>query len=421
MVRAPKIKHNVCVFIASSYQTDDVLRLHPNPSPVLCLLKSTYLQRQWRDNIPHTARQMAPFAHLVSVGSWTRQKFTDDIQGLLPKRNGIRSWLSRLMRSRQLLRTGTLILLVFSMIYYMLYDIPSWPDSLSSLTIENTHDFQVLTAPIGFSLPSALPHIPSKIWQIYLAFSPDAIRTETINSFVTHSPSYTYSILDLGGADAVVDYVAETYAGYDRIRPLYDAMSRTVVRADFIRFLILAVEGGVYSDSDTTMLRPLGDWVPTEFKDRARLIVGIEADAGDREDLVGGTSHRVQFCQWTMAGAAGHPAFWGMVDRVLDRVADKVALGKTRFSNHDVLGMGGPAGWTEVLYEHLSLQAGRVVSWEDLTGIREPKLIGDTLILPIDGFATGVPHSGATYPAENYTEDAMVLHHFKGGWKFGGG
>lgn len=360
----------------------------------------------------------------------------------LPKRNGITSWLSRLMRPRQLLRLATAMLIAVSMSYYMLYDTSVWSGSFSVLSIQQacdpvttdtvtadtlTTDTVTTSLPTGFSLPSALPHIPSKIWQIYLAFAPDALETDTISSFVTHSPSSTYSILDVDGANALIDYVAENYPGYERIRSLYDAMSRTVVRADFLRFLILAVEGGVYSDSDTRMARPLKDWVPAKFKDRTKLIVGIEADAGDRADLVGGTTYRVQFCQWTMAGAQEHPVFWGMVDRVLDRVADKVAasvgvVGKkgVGFSNYDVLGMGGPAGWTEVLYEHLSEAAGREVSWEDLTGMREPKLFGDTLVLPIDGFATGVPHSGATYPAENYTDDAMVLHHFSGGWKTGG-
>lgn len=348
----------------------------------------------------------------------------------LPKRNGITSWLSRLMRPRQLLRLAMAMLITVSMSYYMLYDTLAWPSSFSVFTIQQacnlkTTDAVTTPPPTGFSLPSALPHIPSKIWQIYLAFAPDALKTETISSFVTHSPSSTYSILDVDGANALVDYVAQNYHGYERIRPLYDAMSRTVVRADFLRFLILAVEGGVYSDSDTAMARPLKDWVPAEFKDRTKLIIGIEADAGDRTDLIGGTTYRVQFCQWTMAGAQEHPVFWSMVDRVLDSVADKVAAsagGKkgVGFSNHDVLGMGGPAGWTEVLYSHLREAVGTEVSWEDLTGMREPRLFGDTLVLPIDGFATGVPHSGATYPAENYTDDAMVLHHFNGGWKTGG-
>lgn len=349
----------------------------------------------------------------------------------LPKRNGIASWLSRLMRPRQLLRLATTMLIAVSMLYYMLCDTSGWPGSLSVLTVQQACDPMPTDAvttsppPTGFSLPSALPHIPSKIWQIYLAFAPDALETDTIRSFVTHSPSSTYSILDVEGADALVDHVATNYRGYERLRTLYDAMSRTVVRADFLRFLILAVEGGVYSDSDTRMTRPLKDWVPAEFKDRTKLIVGIEADSGNRPDLVGGTTHRVQFCQWTMAGAQEHPVFWRMVDRVLDRVAEKVEAspdGKkgVGFSNYDVLGMGGPAGWSEVLYEHLSETAGKEVSWEDLTGMREPRFFGDTLVLPVDGFATGVPHSGATYPAENYTDDAMVLHQFSGGWKTGG-
>lgn len=324
--------------------------------------------------------------------------------------------------------------LAIFMSYYMLYDTPLWPDTFSVLTVQQECDpvYQPVPVPVEvvnvttstprFSLPSALPHIPSKIWQIYLSFKPGAIKENTIGSFVSHSPSHTYSILDKDGADALVDHVAENYSGYERIRSIYDAMTRTVIRADFLRFLLLAVEGGVYSDSDTTMTRPLKDWVPAEFKDRTKLIVGIEADAGGRPDLIGGTTYRVQFCQWTMAGAAEHPVFWRMVDRVLDRMADKMTKGKKGygFSNHDVLGMGGPAGWTEVLYEHLSEAAGKQVSWEDLTGMREPRLYGDTLVLPIDGFATGVPHSGATYPAENYTDAAMVLHQFSGGWKAGG-
>lgn len=199
-------------------------------------------------------------------------------------------------------------------------------------------------------------------------------------------------------------------------------MSRTVVRADFLRFLVLAVAGGLYSDTDTTMLRPLSAWVPAGLDaSRVRLIVGIEADARSDDALVGGTTYRVQLCQWTLAGARGHPAFWAMVDRVLAHMAGRMERKvQGGFSNWEVLDMGGPAGWSEVVYAHLSRQVGREVGWRDLTGLEAPVLFGDTLVLPVDGFATGVPHSGATFPQENYTEAAMVLHHFESGWKTGG-
>lgn len=91
----------------------------------------------------------------------------------------------------------------------------------------------------------------------------------------------------------------------------YFAMYRRVLRADFMRYLILALEGGIYSDMDTEALRPVNEWVPDELKHRTKLIVGIEADS---TPPVQGTTYEVQFCQWTLAGEAGHPALWTMVE-----------------------------------------------------------------------------------------------------------
>jgi alpha 1,6-mannosyltransferase len=55
-------------------------------------------------------------------------------------------------------------------------------------------------------------------------------------------------------------------------------MSRRVLRADFLRYLLLAIEGGVYSDIDTELLKPIHEWEPDEFKSRTKLIVRLEAD-----------------------------------------------------------------------------------------------------------------------------------------------
>ena len=94
-------------------------------------------------------------------------------------------------------------------------------------------------------------------------------------------------------------------------------MSRRVLRADFLRYLLLAIEGGVYSDIDTELLKPIYEWVPDEFKSRTKLIVGLEAD---QNPPVAGTTYPVQFCQWTLASAAGHPTMWTMVEHILDEV-----------------------------------------------------------------------------------------------------
>ena len=61
--------------------------------------------------------------------------------------------------------------------------------------------------------------------------------------------------------------------------------------------------------------------------------------------------------------------------------------------------------------EYLNTVAGAPMTWKNLTGMREPRLYGDVLVLPIDVFATGVPHSGAS--------EGVVKHQFAGAWRSG--
>ena len=272
---------------------------------------------------------------------------------------------------------------------------------------------------LNYSSTLRLPHIPPRIWQIYLSFTPFAMTTyiSHIHSWVAHSPSYSYTILDAPGAVAIVSKLSSSPTR-SHLLPLFHAMSRRVMRADFLRYLLLAIEGGVYSDIDTVLLKPVHEWVPEEFRNRTRLIVGLEAD---QSPPVEGTTYEVQFCQWTLASAPGHPAMWEMVERILERVRNrpyKHPPEGTEYSDYEVLDITGPAGWTEIVFDHLSKAAGSPVTWHNLTGMREPKLYGDILVLPIDGFASGVPHSGAS-SGDEVVEGALVKHQFSGAWKNG--
>ncbi len=260
--------------------------------------------------------------------------------------------------------------------------------------------------------PRHLVHIPPKIWQIYLDFPgaspvPMDIVASRMFSWVWMSPSHTYRMLDDEAALAIVSQQTAAGPGRPKLAALFEALTRPVLRADFLRYLLLAVEGGVYSDTDTVLVQPVHLWVPDEFKEHTRLIVGLEADA---LPPINGTTYPVQFSQWTLAGAAGHPAFWAMVDRIVSRIDGS---GK-RYSDNDVLTISGPAGWTEVVFKYLSDVSGTNVTWRNLTGMQVPRLIGDVLVLPIDGFATGVPHSNASAEITNGT---MAMHLFDGSWR----
>ena len=52
----------------------------------------------------------------------------------------------------------------------------------------------------------------------------------------------------------------------------------------------------------------------------------------------------------------------------------------------------------------------------NLTGLKSPRLFGDVLVLPIDAFASGVPHSGASPFGSG---EAFVTHQFQGSWRGG--
>ena len=270
---------------------------------------------------------------------------------------------------------------------------------------------------LNFNTTTRLPHIPPKIWQIYLSFTPGALAPYVfpIHSWVSKSPSYIYTILDGQGSLAIVSKLSSSPT-HAHILPLFYSMSRRVLRADFLRYLLLAIEGGVYSDIDTELLKPIHEWVPDEFKSRTKLIVGLEAD---QSPPVAGTTYEVQFCQWTLGSSAGHPALWMMVERILEDVKKRPFENPPReieYSDEEVLGITGPAGWTEVLFGYLNSVVEEPITWKNLTGMRKPRLFGDVLVLPIDGFATGVPHSGAS---ESRVDASLVRHQFSGAWRGG--
>lgn len=327
-----------------------------------------------------------------------------------------------------------------------------WLPNLSSdeKVLDDSNDKLCISFPhiesIHPNLTTHLAHIPPKLWQIYLPFTSSAIEESEVTSWLVRSPSHAYTMLDAAGAVAFVSKLAKLgqqryrFPSYrtqraggnhevsaqrhgpyrydnDGVRlardavSLYYSMTRHVLRVDFLRYLVLALEGGIYADVDVRLVKPIREWVPEEYREQTRLIVGLEADQSPPVD---GTKYEVQFCQWTLASAANHPALWAMIDRILDKVHNKSGL--PYYSDDDVLEITGPAGFTEVIFEHLNYVSGpdANITWRNLTGMTEPRLFGDILILPIDAFGTGLPHSNAS---GDDTAQTLTRHEFRGSWR----
>jgi hypothetical protein len=77
----------------------------------------------------------------------------------------------------------------------------------------------------------------------------------------------------------------------------------------------------------------------------------------------------------------------------------------------DVVNIAGPKRMTIAILESLSGDLGQVVDDRMVSGHKEPRLIGDLLVMPNNAFA-GVQ---AGFPEDQ--GPVLVTHHYAGSWK----
>ncbi|EGS22387.1 uncharacterized protein CTHT_0019180 [Thermochaetoides thermophila DSM 1495] len=267
--------------------------------------------------------------------------------------------------------------------------------------------------------------IPRKIWQIMLpkrvlqnqTWISDPAKLKDIPSWLALNPDYEYNLI---GQDRGDRFVRQYFGDNPRILSTWEKMPNVGQKSDFLRYLILSVEGGVYSDTDTVALKPIDFWVPPHLKDRVRLVVGLEFDRRDGP-MWADILHEVQFCQWTIAAAPGHPVFKKMISRILTSLDDlsalhQVPLESLKPTSKEVMNSTGPAAWTDVVFEQLQEYDPSLLEPKNLSYMNAPRLIGDIYVLTIDGFGMGQKHSGSTNDG-TIPPAALVKHNFNGSWR----
>lgn len=266
--------------------------------------------------------------------------------------------------------------------------------------------------------PPAQEGIPQRIWQIFLNNSSNAELDNSIHSWVKNNQDYSYTLVSNEGADT---FVRKHYlAGRPEIANTFLDTRFPIFRSDLLRYMLLESEGGVYTDLDTRPRRPIKEWIPPYLRPYVKAIVGIEYDQLDNPDPSHGFSERISFCQRTIAIAPRHPMMTRIVKRVvanLQEYSKKNGTTATVLSTPDVRveEVTGPGIWTTVVWESLSEAVGGAkLDYRNVSGLKEPTLFGDILILPIDGFGTGQRHSGSF--RDGKTEATLVEHSFSMRW-----
>lgn len=214
----------------------------------------------------------------------------------------------------------------------------------------------------------------------------------------------------------------------------YDSLPKSILKADYFRYLILFARGGVYSDIDTVVLKPIMTWLLMNETlygqpNTAGLVVGIEADP-DRPDWNDWYARRIQFCQWTIQAKKGHPMLGELIARIADHTLERKRKGQLKKvlgndEGGDIMNWTGPGIFTDTVFDYMNnvLQPEtnfkvheyeELVSWKTFTGMQMPIGVDDVLVLPITSFSPNVGHMGSKPLSDPM---AYVDHRFLGSWK----
>ncbi|KAF5856733.1 hypothetical protein ETB97_006786 [Aspergillus alliaceus] len=247
--------------------------------------------------------------------------------------------------------------------------------------------------------------LPRKIWQIYLTppnvdksvFKIDPVQLSDAASWLAHNPDYEYVMVGDKGAE---ELILQHFKNNSTLLRIFRELRNTGIKSDLLRYMILSIKGGVYSDIDTENLKPIDVWVPEKYRNDTQVAIGVEFDRLDGPNW-GEVHPDLQFCQWTIAAFPGHNLFSHMVEWVASKLEAFAMAQGTTFANlnvtaSEVMELTGPAAWTDAVFWQLQQFEPTLTSLRNLSGLTEPRLVGDILILPIDGFGMGQPHSNST-------------------------
>ncbi|KAI1331457.1 alpha-1,6-mannosyltransferase Och1 [Xylariaceae sp. FL0255] len=293
------------------------------------------------------------------------------------------------------------------------------PDSVTSVNtveeiVKDHKDFLIIPEPL----------IPHKIWQIFLPplghtgpfrIPPDKLGDSP--SWLALNPAYDYTLVSQVQAEL---FLRQHFGHDEHLMKMYESLDNPGLKTDMLRYLLLSIEGGIYTDTDTVALKPIDEWVPEHIRNRTRLIVGIEYDRLGASVGWAHIPHYVQFCQWTIAASSSHMIFERMVQRIqtsLEEIAaaHNASIGQG-LSAFEVMNTTGPAAWTDVVFERIQEVEPSITDIADLSGMKEPTLFDDILVLPIDGFGMGQPHSNSTNDG-TIPDNALLSHRFRGSWR----
>jgi len=174
-----------------------------------------------------------------------------------------------------------------------------------------------------------LRKIPRVIWQTVKSHKVPKLASDAGESWTRLNPTYDRIALD---DSEVLDYVKRYYNETEF--QLFKSMPVGVMKADFFRYMVVYMHGGVYADADTINLQTVDAWVNR-----------------DCEFVVAPEDNDAFFCQWAFAAIPRHP----ILKRLIELIFEQLANGPDYSNPHFVHAVTGPSIWTNAIREVLEI------------------------------------------------------------------
>lgn len=301
------------------------------------------------------------------------------------------------------------------------HDDPTLQKPLRPSASEGLAPHRPLRHRLAYSFPyDPTSKFPNYIWQTYKSTPASRKFQDKFRlleaSWTERHPGFIHEVIT---DEVAMHMIRHLYSGLPDVLEAYEAMPLVVLKADFFRYLILLARGGIYTDIDTYAIKSAVNWVPEAVpRTDYGLVIGIEADP-DREDWADWYSRRIQFCQWTIQAKPGHPVLLETVAHITEEALRRRKEGTLdRKIAKNVVEFTGPALWTDKIMDyfnderHFDMSTSSAnITWRQFTGMKSPKKVGDTIVLPITCFSPGIRTMDA---GEDDDPMAFVKHYFEG-------
>ncbi|CAG8102149.1 unnamed protein product [Penicillium salamii] len=258
-------------------------------------------------------------------------------------------------------------------------------------------------------IPRISAPIPPKLWY---KTGPKGLSDQSeswLRECLHKNPMHDTQILTDETGD---EYVSLHYAHRPDIVYTYLGLQIPILKADFLRYLLLFAEGGVWSDLDVSCEVPIAEYVAREYRHAdVGLVVGWEFDVGWGDNFIR------QFASWTIMARAGCVHLGVVIDEIVAAVRSKALVwgvgveGLTIEMVGDIIDLTGPRRLTGGVLRSLEKIRNEAVDMQSISSLMEPVLVEDVLILPGFAFAAS---------SNNYINGsgvALVTHHYAGSWK----